>query len=245
MSIVYIDLEYDNNHNLIEIGTIHICNNKVQNEFHRIIRQFITDKFSYYRCAENSHCIPIEILAVNTISCKQAIAELKSFFDNIMEPFTLKGHGHDVNEFNLKLLFPFLKDYATTTKISYEQATLPPWKERHFGSYHIAASTMKRGSQLMSCQPKNHKVPYFPYWRRKGKEPNHSQLAKHNYGYHCALIDAYELAFFEETLPCYCCDTHFKEHIQFENYNPSIVNLEVDYTPVIIDDTLIFLDDTY
>jgi hypothetical protein len=213
MSSVYIDLEYDHNGNVIEIGAIHIKNNVVQDECHHFINQHVIASIAYYRCAENSHCIPTHTLSDDGISLKKATTDFEFFISGINNPFTIKGHGEDVNENNLKLLFPFLNKKDYSTKITYEQVTLPPWEQRQFEPSHIVAGNMKRGSRLMSCQPYNHKATFRPHWKRQGRAPNHSQLASCSYGYHCALIDAYELAFFEKTLPYYCCDLHFKEHI--------------------------------
>jgi len=206
---------------VIEIGAIHIRNNVVQDECHYIINQHITDYITYYQCAENSHCIPMNILSNDGISLKHATTDFKFFIADIDHPFTIKGHGEDVNEDNLKLVFPFLEDYST--KITYKQVTLPSWEQRQFEPSHIAAGYMKRVSRLMACQPNNHEATFRPHWKQQGRPPNHSQLAKLNYGYHCALINAYELAFFEKNLPYYCCDLHFKEHIN----DPYYSNLEV------------------
>jgi len=213
MSSVYIDLEYDQNGNVIEIGAIHLRNNVIQDECHHIINQHSYADIAYYRCAENSHCISINTQTDVGISLKSAIADFEFFISEIDNPLTIKTHGEDVNEDNLKLLFPFLNKKDYSTKITYEQVTLPPWEQRQLEPAHIAAGNMKRESQIVACQPHNHGVTFRPHWKRQGRTPNHSQIANYSYGYHCALIDVYELAFFEKTLPYYCCDLHFKEHI--------------------------------
>ena len=105
-------------------------------------------------------------------------------------------------------MFPFL-DYLNN--VEYEQVELPNWVTRQYEPYHISAYNMKMMSGMIGCRSIYHHIEFYPYWKRIGKKPTHAQIAKYNYKYHCALIDAYELAFKDGAIPIYCCDTHFEK----------------------------------
>ena len=239
LSCIYIDFERDDEGAIIEIGAVHVETNLVQREFHCFINQSTNSSFHYYRCAENSHCLPAPILKLNGVRMHDAQHDFNLFMLSILKPVTIKGFGDDVNEANLKMVFPFLN---TMKHVTYKQVSLPSWKQRQFEPSHIATSTMKKVSGLLSCKPSYHNVPYFPHWKRKGKQPNHTQLSKLGYGHHCALIDAYELAFYDEALPNYCCDAHFQKILNYETTILNFESLNITYDPIIIDDSLIFLD---
>lgn len=208
MNTVYFDLEYDNNGNIIEIGALNIFNNNIINQFHCFIRTHVDNIFLYNRCAQNSHCIPSVVLHNQGFLLSDALIELKLFFSEIKGSIQIKGHGEDIKKDNMEKLFPFLKDF----KIIYLQVNLPIWELRQYEKYHIAAHNMKYTSLLIPCHYKNHGLRFYPYWMIKNKKPTHSMIAKFAYGAHCALVDCYELAFYENKLEIYCCDTHFSNY---------------------------------
>lgn len=211
--IVYIDFERDNKQNIIEIGGILVHNKLVQKEFHCFINRKCFPIYNYYRCAENSHCIPSKIIEYQGIDEGDAILSFKEFIESIPSGYVIiRGHGDDVNQYNLQIVFPFLKTYDG---ITYEQVPLPIWKDRQFKDYHIATHLMKSVSEILSCSYRNHTVNFMPSWKRDCKTPTHGNLSKFTYGHHCALIDCYELAFYQETLEKYCCDLHFTDDMNY------------------------------
>jgi len=58
-------IERDDAGAIIEIGAVHVETNLVQREFHCFINQSTNSLFHYYRCSENSHCIPTPTLKVD------------------------------------------------------------------------------------------------------------------------------------------------------------------------------------
>ncbi len=140
------------------------------------------------------------------ISKARVMCNFKNFITSIKGDLTIKGFGDDVCKSGLQYTFPFLKDCSN---ITYQQVELPPWEERQYKKYHIASYNMKKASQILSCHSQNHRIKFNPAWKRQGKHQTHSRLAKLSYGYHCALIDSFELAFADNTLDYYCCDSHF------------------------------------
>ena len=93
--------------------------------------------------------------------------------------------------------------------VTYEQVDLPKWTDRQYDHYHIAAFNLKTNSKIISFNHLNHKMKYYPNWISRGKSPTHTQIAKRSFGFHCALIDTYELAFKDKRRNTYCCDCHF------------------------------------
>lgn len=240
MSIIYIDFERDNSQNIIEIGALHTLNNKVENEFHCLIRREIFSIYNYYRCAENSHCISPNLLHRIGINENDAILSFRQFMEAINGPIIIKGYGVDVNEENLCKLFPFLSAMMCVT---YEQVHLLPWHQRQFDSSHISTMNMKTICSIVSCNSSNHSVKYFPTWQRSnGSTTNHSKIAKLPYGFHCALFDCYELAFFDKKLEKYCCDAHFEDNINYNNETFVYIDDEIGCNPLIANDPLAFID---
>ena len=206
MSSVYIDIECDNNRKVIEIAAIKIKDKVIKQILHNFIKQPNTDSFCYKRTAENSHCIPHYILKRKGIEWVDFTTDFYLMFQNEDE-VTIKTFGDDLSRENLQGMFPFL---LYLINVCYEQVQLPPWVERQCQPYHISAYNMKMLSQIADCKSTYHNMEFFPHWKRIGKKPTHTQIAKYAYKYHCALIDAYELAFKDKAIPLYCCDTHFE-----------------------------------
>ena len=222
MTTIYFDLEYDHKGRIIEIGALNIFGNKIISQFHCFIRCDVENIYLYNRCAQNSHCIHSTVLHNYGLSLKDAMDEIKLFFKDIKGPILLKGHGTDIDKDNLETLFPFLKDLY----VIYHQVALPHWNIRQYEKYHIAALNMKNTSKLTPCHSKYHGMNFFPYWMMKKKQPTQSMIAKLTYGGHCALIDCYELAFFENKLDIFCCDDHFSANFNFDiqPYNEPVCN---------------------
>lgn len=216
MNTVYLDFEYCNNKDIIEIGAICVSSGYILKEFHCFIRRDIK-LYPYNVCAENSHCIHPSVLNMNGINEECAFTDFENFFSSLKGKIIIKGHGDDVTKKSLENKFPFLKNYVS----KYSQVNLPIWSMRQFEKSHIAAFNMKLTTNLISCHRDNHKIPYKPTWLYKGETPNHTKIAKFAYGAHCALIDCYEMAFYERKLDLYCCDMHFVDYFTC-NITPGI-----------------------
>ena len=210
MSNVYIDFERNNLGEFIEIGAVavDITTGKIK-EFHQIIKQKLVNKWEYITCAENSHCIPHETLISEGVEETKAKILFQFFLNNLSLPINFYGHGSDTEEDYILTHFPMMKSlYAT-----YNQVSLPQWSERDGQSYFYAAYLMKSTSEMFSCSYKNHTIQYLPFKMKLNKTLNtDSQLCKYKFKYHCALFDAYMLAFYTNDIPYYCCDNHFKQN---------------------------------
>lgn len=236
MKTLYIDFELNSRREIIEFGAVLINNGKIACELHKFVQRLPEDsKFHYYRTAENSHCILPGTL--KELGCNVQTME-KEFFELILEEtaaesvFYIKGHGEDTKQIYLERVFPFLRDF---NNINYEQVELPPWVEREPAFYHISAYKMKQQCRIVSCNKDYHSITYYPHWKRLNKQASHTQMAKESYGFHCALIDAYELAFKDGAIDPYCCDLHFKrlylnidEPISYSSCNSIAYNLTDD-----------------
>ena len=221
LPIIYIDFECDNNRQVIEFAALCVQNGCVLEEIHYFIRQPLKNKFAYFKTAENSHCIEYKTLFDKGIDWTKACSELYKLIVSFNNNLIIKGYGTDVNEQSLKATFSFLKNMDN---IKYEQVILPNWVDRQYERYHVAANNMKNNSYIISCNSLNHCLKFFPHWLSQGKTPTHSQLAKRSYGFHCALIDTYELAFKDKTLDIYCCDVHFANNFT-QKCNSPLLNV--------------------
>lgn len=238
MNTVYIDFEYDNNGDIIEIGAICVAGGYILKEFHCFIRRDIY-LYKYNVCAHNSHCIHPSILNINGIYEEWAFNDFKNFFLSIKGIITIKGHGKDITKSSLENQFSFLKELP----INYVQVNLPVWSVRQYEKSHIAALGMKLCTRLISCNRDNHKMSYQPTWLIQGKTPNHTKIAKLAYGAHCALIDCYEMAFYDEKLELFCCDEHFANYFICETTPGILPAYDDSFNPLIVHSPLIFIDD--
>ncbi len=93
----------------------------------------------------------------------------------------------------MKQLFPDIN----FDKYTFQQVYLPTWTLR-IGEYHDRAYMLKYQNKL--CGIKNHSMKFSPTWLYKTKSHTSARLARFSYGHHCALTDAYELAFYENEL---------------------------------------------
>lgn len=236
MNQVYLDFEYDNNGDVIEIGAIYVFGYYIHNYFHCFIKREITNLHRFNVCSQNSHCIHHLTLHLDGITFDLAMSEFENFFENIDGPISIKGHGDDILQDNLENKYSFLKRIDVT----YDQVNLLPWKDRQFEKSHIAAFNMKNVTNLIPCHRKNHGLKYNPSWLYQFKTPNHTKIAKLSYGAHCALIDCFEMAFYENSLIHYCCDDHFKDYFITETTRPIEPCFETSYNPLIVHPPLVF-----
>lgn len=220
MTNVYIDFERNNCGDIIEIGAVAVhCITKKVKEFHQIIRQPLRFSGQYILCAENSHCIPYSTLISAGIEEKKSKILFQYFINSLSLPITFLGHGDDTTEEYMTSHFPFL----LTCYCSFLQVDLPQWHEREYEDYFLATYLMKSTSEMFSCSYKNHTIDYLPNKVKHNKPlTTNSQKAKYKFKFHCALFDAYLLAFFKRDITCYCCDEHFKDVFYFgETVNAS------------------------
>ncbi len=191
--ICYIDLEGQGS-NIVEIGAVAIeYNTRCEKVFHTIINPTVLNKKQYVLEAKNSHCIPLSIIyekGLNYINAKQ---QLKEFFLSLGDNILIKGNGSDISRTSMEQLFPDIN----FDKYTFQQVHLPTWTLR-IGEYHDRAYTLKYQNKL--CGLKNHTMKFSPTWLYKTKSHTSARLARFSYGHHCALIDAYELAFYENEL---------------------------------------------
>jgi hypothetical protein len=214
-TIIYIDFENDSQSQIIEMGAIAITNGIILDEFHCFINQSVDNTFTYMRCAENCHCIHYSVLYQYGITMKDADIAFDKFLNTLnKKTLSIKGHGNDVTKDNLNRVFPCLQQRID---ITYSQVNLPNWETRQFEYYHLSAYYLKHYSNITSCNHDFHQVPYMPTWQRRCQRINHSKIAKLFYQHHCALVDAYEMAFYEKTLKHFCCDEHFSRNYLFYN----------------------------
>lgn len=219
--IIYVDIESDNNRKIIEFAALCVNNGFVVDELHFFVTQPLANKFAYIKTAENSHCIDYRTLLDKGIEWFRVSTEFYKLVDSWNQNVIIKGYGSDVDEKSLKAIFPFL---SNMTAVTYEQVDLPKWADRQYEHYHIAAFNLKTNSKIISCNHLNHKMKYYPNWISQGKSPTHTQIAKRSFGFHCALIDTYELAFKDKRLNTYCCDCHFSSYFCTNDTNAHLVS---------------------
>lgn len=236
MNIIYADLEYDNNHKVIEIAALHTHNASIKKIFHCFVKTEIQHVCQYFNCAENSHCIHPATLQNFGLNFSKATDKFESFIADFDGSITLKGNGLDMSQSNLIKLFPFFSKYD----ITYAQVSLPPWIQREKLDSHCAAYKMKLCTQLLPCSHEYHYIKFSPTWIHQNKTANHTRLAKLIYGSHCALIDCFELAFFESALPIYCCDVHFTDLFLTEPVKAKVPMHDNSFHSLIVKPPLVF-----
>ena len=227
---IYIDLEYDHKNRIIEFAGVVIDPDMrfIFQELHHFVKYLDNSPSTkYLKTAENSHCISKDTLELYGIGLIELQHEFNKLIDNCIRHYKapiIKGHGSDITYEYLCKHFKFLSRY---NDIMYAQVGLPNWVERQYLESHIAAFNMKTNTMDISCNPNNHSVRFRPRCKDTSIVPTHSQLARTNYGHHCALVDCYEMAFYEKTIPNYCCDTHFLEIYVFRPKPPSPYHLRL------------------
>ena len=204
---VYIDIERDYQDNIIELSAIIVSDFKIQGIFQELIQPGPNCELIHYvRQAKFCHCIPAYILGNHGIEYSLAIQKFHKFIKTIAyDTIHIIGHGLDTTRLELEKQFTFLK-YIPDLK--YKQCELPNWETRRDKDYHLAAYYMKEFSKILPCNRLRHSMNFIPR-QRNSENITHGQMSKKAYGFHCSLIDCFELAFFEQTLPLYCCDSHF------------------------------------
>ena len=237
MNNVYLDFECDNKSDIIEIGALLISNGAILKEFHCFIRRDIS-LYHYNICAYNSHCIHPMVLHINGLPEEIAFEDFKNFILSIKGNINIRGHGNDVTKTYLESKFPFLRDLP----INYLQVYLPVWKDRQYEKFHICALNMKNATRLISCHRDNHKMKFNPTWKHNEITPNHTGIARLTCGFHCALIDCYEQAFYEQKLDYYCCDTHFAINYVYDIIPVVKPYFDTSFNPLIVHSPLEFND---
>lgn len=210
MARVYIDFERYHD-KIIEIGALCTYENKVITSFHRFVVQDHSQLYEYTSQARHCHCIDattLDFLGYGEQICQDNfLLWLKSLN---FETITIVGHGDDVSKENLQKWLPQLQNL---THLSYVQIKLPNWIERKYEPYHQSTYIMKSVSQLEKCSYSNHSLTLKPsycfYY-------NATKVAKFVYGFHCALFDCYELAFYEKSIPLYDSDNQFHDVFCFD-----------------------------
>lgn len=240
MNTVYMDLEYDNNFEIIEIGAVAIENRYIINLYHSFIRRPLTNTIKYIQSAQHCHCIHPSVLNYEGVTMDFAMIEFENFFNELEGHIILKGYGDDMMKSNLEELFPFLRKL----KIKFQQVELPPWKERQFLKPHISALNLKNATKLLPCHQRNHSLKFSPCWKYKNMSPNESKIARYTYGFHCSLVDSLECSFFDNAIDLYSCDKQFSK-IFLCNFNNPFEPTYLDnnsYFPLIQQDPLVFSD---
>lgn len=216
MNTIYLGLQYNNSMRVIEIGALHIKDARIIKEFHCFINQPVRNLFQYDRCAQNSHCIHPNVLKNSGVPMQTMQQRFENFLREIPGSITLICYCHE--EESLQELFPFLLGF---NNITYETIELPAWNDREYESWFISARKMKMYSTLGGpCNKLYHAMEYLPTWKLLDKQPSHSQLIRYTNKFRCALNYAYTLAFYQKTIPLYCCDKHFKD--LYDNFTYSI-----------------------
>lgn len=209
MSIVYIDFERSACDSIIEVGAVCVKDSLVHSVLHTFVDVCITDRNVYEQSAKFSHCIPLATLKLH--GCSKEVVKLR-FLEWIqnetVHPVTIKGNGQDVSKFALEKWIPALSHIEG---IQYEQIQLDFWANRVYEKYHISAGIMKEVSTNMKCCRGYHSLNKTKQWRGIRVDSAHTRIAKDTHGFHCALFDAFELAFYEKTLNYYCCDRDFNK----------------------------------
>lgn len=240
MNTVYLDLEYNHNWEIIEIGAVAIENRYIISLFHRFIRRPQTNLIKYIQSAQHCHCIHPSVLNYEGVSLDYAMEDFEIFLNNLHGKIVIKGYGNDILQNNLEEVFPFLKKY----NISFQQVNLLPWKERQFLKSHISALNMKNASKLLPCHQKNHSLKFNPFWQYKNVSSNESKIARLTYGFHCSLVDSLEISFFDNALDLYHNDKQFSKLFLCDSQKTS-EPLYLDnnsYYPIIEHDPLVFSD---
>ena len=238
MNSLYLDLEYDNDRNIIEIGAVNIQGGYITSYFHCFIRRSVSNLIPYLQCAQNSHCIHPGVLNSEGLPYDAAMTDFENFIINIKGTIVLKGHGSDMTKTNLEMLFPFLNKH----KISFMQVNLPNWKERQFLKSHICALNMKNASKLLPCHKDFHSIKYSPSWLYEKLIPNETKIAKLSYSFHCGFIDAMEMAMFDNAVELYTCDRQFRDIILCNIPEPPKPTYFNSYYPIIEQTPLVFFD---
>lgn len=206
MTSIYIDFENDNVGRIIEIGAVILEDEHFIQEYHSFINERLHSTYSYYKTAENSHCISPQTLYNMGISRLELNVRFRDLLLDLKTPITFKGHGLDITQEAMECEFPFLRFIKN---ITYQQLHLPTWDIRVTEQYFLSALKMKETTNIASCCATNHEILYDPYWNSIYKKPTACKRAKSQFGFHCALFDSYLLAFYDKTLDYYCCDISF------------------------------------
>jgi len=209
MATLFIDFERYEDKN-VEVAALLIYDNKVIDIFHRFILQDLDNGVDYINQAKFCHCIPKTVIECYGIEEYVVTAQFLLWISQFsFDSLTIMGNGEDTTR---EYLENWCHGLDSLPNLSYEQVVLHPWVKRQYEIYHIVTHTMKTCCSLLPCSYNQHFLPH-----KRDHNFNHSKMARLTYGFHCALFDCFELAFFENLIPTYCCDLHFRQVIVEDN----------------------------
>lgn len=230
--IIYLDYVLDNYGSIIEIGAVAVENQSIIAIFHELVFQDLTNPYLFYRASEKSHCISPHTLIQHGKDEEIVKNLFIEWIKTISDSLTLSLRACCCNVQSIKSWIPSLESLDF---ITYDQVDLPSWSERSNKNYHLSAYKLKVYSRLLPCNYTKHTMDFNIHWKETDS-PTHTQIAKDMYGYRCALINAFELAYYEFQLALYCCDVHFHH-----NAHQLIQTPEIEFTNT-SNDALIFYD---
>ena len=164
------------------------------------LHMFCTDGLKNPRLSVETrlcHGIPNHIVRDKGVSIDEVDIRLANFLDQLLAKYRviICGHGDDMTEAELSHLFKQPK----WDMCHFRQVHLPNWVTRVTMPYHKAAYLIKQGLQMSisPCSIDNHRIPLVKPRRTPG------QIAKADFGFHCAFIDCLELAMYDCLYPYY------------------------------------------
>ena len=218
---IYIDFKRDCNQDIIEIAAVCVSQRKIVATFHHFIDRNFFNSYDYKLTASYCHCIPESVLKNEGASENMVRHLFVNWIESLnFEFITIKGHGEDTSRESIEKWVD-IQSFSNLSHLEYEQVYLPHWNQRRFALYHMSAFVMKEHHAIDKlCSKSNHSLKYRQSLKRRYNTPTHNQLARQQYGFHCALIDCFEMAFYENALPTYCCDDHFIDLFDSSMNNP-------------------------
>ncbi len=166
----------------------------------KLFHHLVAPKQTYQdhnRNAHFCHCLNFNYLAKYGTTMEEVQESLKWFIKSLPPPISFMSHGTDMTLEAMQTMFPGI-DWAAAGSVV--PIPFPRWAGRDGKHYHTAALNAKT----------NGKIAGFDLLRRL---PCHLSIAhslkfysakktselKKKYGYHCAAIDAIELALYNFT----------------------------------------------
>lgn len=192
-TIVFMDVEGTAEYPC-EVGMVAVdAESRQHYTFHRVIRQGAFSPRHYD--AGYCHCMPKNCLLEFGHTLSDVQTSMIQFFEESVYPIYLFGHGTDMTRDELLKMFPDVN--WQQRNMIFRQVALPCWIERHDLPCHRAAIGLKENrlgqyQATFTCRLKSvHCAPF-----KSGKRSTLSTTLKRVYGFHCALVDAFELAFY-------------------------------------------------
>lgn len=187
----FIDIEGQGPNNIEEVGIVKIDYDGMKYFYHSLIKTART------RSQTASHCSCIDPNNKMFPKYEKHIVqvEMNVFFfhpeDEDINRYIIHGHGDDVTKERLQASFPEIN----WNIFEFESMYLSPWLARKNEEHHANAKRLKDAGIICNA----HTLKYCPSYNRSGYL-SPSNKVKLEYGYHCALIDAIELAMYFEVI---------------------------------------------